>query len=93
MTSIARSLLIIAAVTSAGAGAAYAQQTADDAKWIAQCVTDNKDEGQSAPVVLAYCTCMTNKMSSGETRSVSQWEKANPRTQEACSAEAGWKGK
>ncbi|WP_454915347.1 hypothetical protein [Xanthobacter sediminis] len=92
MTLIARSLLIVAAVTMTGA-VARAQQTADDIKWITQCVDDNKDEGQASPVVLAYCTCMNGKMSSNETRSVTQWEKANPRAMEACSAEAGWKGK
>jgi len=58
---------------------AVAQQSADDVKWITQCVADNKDEGQTAEVVLAYCTCMNGKMSSNETRSVTQWEKANPR--------------
>ncbi|MBA4789585.1 MAG: hypothetical protein H2042_07815 [Rhizobiales bacterium] len=78
---------------AAGSGAAYAQQSSDDVKWITQCVSDNKDEGQTAPVVLAYCTCMNDKMPSSETRSITQWEKANPRTMEACSAEAGWKGK
>ncbi|MDQ0504350.1 hypothetical protein [Xanthobacter agilis] len=92
MPLIARSLLIVAAVTLAGT-AARAQQTADDIKWITQCVDDNKDEGQAAPVVLAYCTCMNNKMSSDETRSITQWEKANPRAMEACSTKAGWKGK
>ena len=51
---------------------------------------DNKDEGQTAPVVLAYCSCMNNKMSNNETRSITQWEKANPNAQEACSKQAGW---
>jgi hypothetical protein len=72
---------------------AFAQQTADDVKWIKECVADNKDEGQTAPVILGYCSCMNNKMSSNETRSVTQWEKANPRALEACAREAGWKGK
>ena len=72
---------------------AFAQQTAADVKWIAECVNDNKDEGQSAPVILGYCTCMNNKMSSNETRSITQWEKANPRAMEACARQAGWKGK
>jgi hypothetical protein len=66
------------------------RQSADDTKWITECVSDNKDEGQSAPVVLAYCTCMNSKMSNNETRSITQWEKANPNTQEACSKQAGW---
>ena len=44
-------------------------------------------------MILTYCTCMNNKMSNNETRSITQWEKANPRTMEACSKEAGWKGR
>jgi hypothetical protein len=75
------------------AGPAPAQQSADDVKWIRQCVADNKDEGQTAPVVLAYCTCMNDRMSNNETRSITQWEKANPRTAEACGRQAGWKGR
>ncbi|MEW6257258.1 MAG: hypothetical protein AB1592_14995 [Pseudomonadota bacterium] len=90
---IARTVFIISGLALAGIGAARAQQNSDDVKWITQCVSDNKDEGQEAPVILAYCTCMNNKMSSNETRSITQWEKSNPRAMEACSAEAGWKGK
>ncbi|MGU3496273.1 hypothetical protein ACLBXM_19710 [Xanthobacteraceae bacterium A53D] len=93
MTLIARTSLLAAAMLALGVGAGHAQQSADDVKWITECVQDNKDEGQAAPVVLAYCTCMNSKMSSSETRSITQWEKANPRTMEACSAQAGWKGK
>ncbi|WP_051356982.1 hypothetical protein [Azorhizobium doebereinerae] len=83
----------LVAVIALAAMPATAQQTSDDVKWIAACVSDNKDEGQAAPVVLAYCTCMNNKMPSTETRSITQWEKSNPRTMEACSREAGWTGK
>jgi hypothetical protein len=83
----------IIAATLISAPALAQRQSADDVKWITECVTDNKDEGQSAPVVLAYCTCMNNKMSNNETRSITQWEKANPRTSEACGREAGWRGK
>lgn len=73
--------------------AAPVRADADDDAWIRRCVSDNKDEGQAVPVVLAYCTCMNDKMSSSETRSVTAFERANPRIQEACSREAGWKGK
>ena len=72
---------------------ALAQQSADDVKWIKECVSDNKDEGQAAPVILSYCTCMNNKMSNNETRSITQWEKSNPRAMEACARQAGWRGK
>jgi len=84
-------LALIATAAAAATAPALAQrQSADDTKWITACVSDNKDEGQSAPVVLKYCTCMNNKMSNNETRSITQWEKANPNTQEACSKQAGW---
>ena len=84
-------LAVLALAASAASLPAHAQrQSADDVKWIKVCVDDNKDEGQSAPVVLAYCTCMNNKMSDNETRSITQWEKANPNAQEACSKQAGW---
>jgi hypothetical protein len=84
---------VIAFAAASSSQPAFAQQNADDVKWITECVNDNKDEGQSAPVILGYCTCMNNKMSSNETRSITQWEKANPRAMEACARQAGWKGK
>jgi hypothetical protein len=64
--------------------------TADDRRWINQCVRDNADEGASRRVVTAYCTCMVNRMSDRETRSVTQWERVNPRARRECSREAGW---
>jgi hypothetical protein len=88
MRNMMLSLIIATAALSTPALAQ--RQSADDTKWITVCVDDNKDEGQSAPVVLKYCTCMNNKMSNNETRSITQWEKANPNAQEACSKEAGW---
>jgi len=69
---------------------AMAQQTADDRKWIGECIVDNKDEGQTPKVVEAYCTCMNNLMSNNERRSITQWERANPNAQERCSKQAGW---
>ena len=85
--------LALFAFMAFGAGTAALAQTADDTKWIKQCQSDNKDEGQAAPVVLKYCTCMNNRMSSNETRSITQWEKANPAAVEACGKQAGWKGR
>ena len=94
MKSRFAALVILSAFAGAFASTpALAQQTSDDVKWITQCVGDNKDEGQTAPVVLAYCTCMNNKMSNNETRSITQWEKANPNAAEACGRQAGWKGR
>jgi len=70
-------------------GAAFAQ-SADDKKWISQCLVDNKDAKASAAVVAAYCGCMNNKMSDNETRSITEWEKANPNARRACERESGW---
>jgi hypothetical protein len=93
-----KSVLTLAAAAAAfiavsSSHPALAQQNSDDVKWIKECVSDNRDEGQTAPVILGYCTCMNNKMSSNETRSITQWEKSNPRAVEACAREAGWKGR
>jgi len=65
---------------------------ADTAR-VDKCVTDNKDEGQTAAVVKAYCMCMDKKMTAKETASVTDWEKTHNPENEACSTEAGWKGK
>ena len=85
--------LAVALAMSAFAAAGPARADADDAKWVGQCVKDNKDEGQTVEVITSYCTCMNNKMSSDETRSITQWEKSHKREMEACSAQAGWKGR
>ena len=71
-------------------GAALAGK-ADDTKWIAQCLKDNKDEGAKEEVVYKYCECMNNKMDDNETRSITQWEKANPQARKDCEKKAGWK--
>jgi len=81
-------LLLLAAlfVTANAAGAV----TTDDVKWINQCVADNRGDAP-AGVVLKYCTCMNNKMSDNETRSITQWEKTHVAERKACDREAGWK--
>jgi hypothetical protein len=65
----------------------------DDVKWVGQCVSDNKDEGQSVDVITSYCSCMNDQMSSSETRTITQWEKSHKKEMEACATKAGWKGK
>ena len=65
--------------------------TPDDMKWIAQCIMDNKDEGQPMEVVQKYCECMNSKMDDNETQSVTQWEKSHKKEQKECSDAAGWK--
>jgi hypothetical protein len=81
--------VLIAAGCAFAAGSAAAA-TADDVKWINQCVKDNKG-GAADDVVLKYCTCMNNKMSDNETQSITQWEKTHVAERKACDAEAGWK--
>ena len=87
MKPIAFAVLFAASVL--GSGLAYAD--ADDTKWVAQCVSDNKDEKASVEVISKYCTCMNSKMSSNETQSITQWEKTHVTEQEACSKQAGWR--
>ncbi|HVV94948.1 MAG TPA: hypothetical protein VHD15_16165 [Hyphomicrobiales bacterium] len=87
---ISVAVAVLSGVMLLGA-AAPAFANADDAKWIKQCVADNKDEGQSAETIAVYCSCMDNKMSNNETRSITQWEKSHPAAQEACSKQAHWK--
>lgn len=65
-------------------------QSADDKKWVAQCLVDNKDAKVSLEIVTAYCTCMNSQMSESETRTITEWEKANPNTRKMCEAKAGW---
>ena len=70
-----------------------ARADSDDVKWVGQCVSDNKDEGQSVDVVTSYCSCMNDQMSSSESQSITQWERTHKKEMDACAAKAGWKGK
>ena len=71
--------------------AVFAQQmNADDLKWVNQCLKDNQG-GASAEIIRKYCVCMNEKMDSNETRSITEWEKSNPRARAACDKESGWK--
>ena len=80
--------LSIAALWLAG-GPALAD--ADDDKWIAKCVKDNKNEGATETVVKKYCECMNDKMDKSETKTVTEWEKTHKKETAECSKEAGWK--
>jgi hypothetical protein len=71
------------------AGSAWAQST-DDVKWVNQCVRDSASYAVSQQVKIMYCTCMVSKMSDNETRSVTQWERANPAARDDCARRAGW---
>ena len=86
-----RTMLAVLAAASILATAAAQATSADDRKWIAECMRDNAGAGVGEPIVRAYCACMTDKMSENETRSVSVWELANPRAKAACDKQSGWK--
>jgi hypothetical protein len=76
---------------AASGSAVLAQQlSADDVKWINQCIADNKG-GASDAVIRKYCICMNEKMDDNETRSITEWEKANPAARRACDRESGWR--
>ncbi len=64
---------------------------ADDNKWIAECIKDNADAKVPTEVIIKYCACMNNKMSSNETLSITQWEKTHPVERADCDRQAGWK--
>ena len=87
MKSIAFALLLGGSLFASAA--AYAD--ADDAKWVARCVSDNQNEKASVEVITKYCTCMNNKMSSNETQSISTWEKTHVAERQACDKESGWR--
>jgi hypothetical protein len=90
MKTLASVLAAVAAMTLSDV--ASAQMTADDMKWINQCISDNKGEKGGTPaIVRAYCICMNEKMDDNESRSITQWEKANPNARVACEKQAGWK--
>ncbi len=90
MKSLASALAAVAAMTLSHV--ASAQMTSDDLKWVNQCISDNKGEKGATPaIVRAYCICMNEKMDDNETRTITQWEKANPKARVACEKQAGWK--
>jgi len=72
------------------AGNAVAQRQTDDVRWVNQCVRDSAGYNVSEQVKIMYCTCMVAKMSDNETRSVTQWERANPQARDDCARRAGW---
>lgn len=81
------SMLAIAA-SFAISSAAFAD--ADDTKWIEKCMADNVSEKQTTETVKIYCECMNDKMSSSETKSISEWEKTHKAEEQECSKKAGW---
>jgi hypothetical protein len=83
-------IAIVLAAGSLFAGNAALAVTADDVKWINRCVLDSAGMLVSQDTKLNYCTCMVNKMSVNETRTVTEWEKVHVKEAEACARAAGW---
>lgn len=90
MKRLGVALLLTASVLASDAALAQAM-TADDLKWINQCIGDNKDQGAKPDVVRKYCICMNEKMDNNETQSITQWEKTHPKERKECDRVAGWK--
>ena len=86
------SAFLIASTLIMAPGVGPALANADDDAWIAKCVGDNAEEGQSAETIATYCSCMNGKMSTSETLSITAWEKLHPAEEKACSKAANWKG-
>ncbi|MBF0520268.1 MAG: hypothetical protein HQK92_11150 [Nitrospirae bacterium] len=70
-------------------GQAFAATDSTDR--IAQCIKDNKDEGEKAEIVYKYCECMSRKIGTNETQSIDQWEKSHSKEEKECDDESGWK--
>jgi hypothetical protein len=82
-------LLAFAAVIASSAAFA---QSADDRRWVNQCIRDNQGEAGGTPAIIrAYCVCMNDKMDENETRSITVWERANPAARRDCERQSGWR--
>ncbi len=88
-----KKLFAVALTLSAMTVPGYTQQLdKDDIKWINECIVDNKNEdGATAKIIRTYCFCMNEKMDSSESKSISTWEKSNPRAKRACEQQSGWR--
>ena len=90
MKYLTAAIFLAACATSIPASAQ--KMDADDLKWVNQCISDSRGvEGYTPALARAYCMCMNEKMDNNETRSVTQWEKANPAAQKDCEQKSGWK--
>ena len=91
MKSSSMTFVILSAFLAIVAVGNARAQTVDDVNWINRCIADNKDEGQTRAVLVSYCTCMNNLMSSSETRSITAWEKTHKKEADECGRKSGWK--
>jgi hypothetical protein len=85
---IAAALLFAASFLAINA--VQAQVTQDDVKWINQCIADNKGLTK-ADVIRKYCMCMNEEMDDNDNRTITQFEKANPKARAKCDKASGWK--
>jgi hypothetical protein len=84
--------IIVAASPAIAPQVSAQKMSADDVKWINQCIDDNRGEPGATPAIArAYCMCMNEKMDNNETQSITQWEKTHKKERDACSKQAGWK--
>jgi hypothetical protein len=84
-------LSFVLAVSAVSSTAVAQQLSQDDVRWINTCIRDNRGEGATQKVVRHYCFCMNERMDNNETRSITEWEKANPAAMRACERVSGWK--
>ena len=70
--------------------ATNAMAQSDDVKWINKCIADSAGIPGTMQQKTMYCSCMVAKMDEKETRSVTQWEKANPAAMKDCEKRSGW---
>jgi hypothetical protein len=81
------------AIKILGLGACLIAGTAaanDDVKWVNKCIADSAGIKGTMQQKTMYCSCMVGKMDDNETRSVTQWEKANPAAMKDCEKRSGW---
>jgi hypothetical protein len=86
--TIAAMLLFAASIVAISS--VQAQMSADDVKWINQCIADNKGLTK-ADVIRKYCMCMNEEMDDNDSRSITQFERANPKARARCDRASGWK--
>jgi hypothetical protein len=82
--------MLLFAASIAAISSVQAQVSADDVKWINQCIADNKGLTK-ADVIRKYCMCMNEEMDDSDSRSITQFEKANPKARAKCDRASGWK--
>jgi hypothetical protein len=76
---------------SVASSVAPARADADSDAWVKQCASDYKREGSTPEGVTKYCSCVFGLMTTEETSSVTEWEKAHPTDKATCNQASGWK--